>query len=234
MTNKLVLSVGAAAAMCFAGAANAQVSWTNSLSGTWMDISTTGTALNLSDDGEVNITSTAGNSVFAAGTVRVGSNGAVRFAGSGLSLGFTNQTIPSSAMFSGDQSLAPFWDDINTSSGTNGNIYWENVGGTLVVQWERAGFFGSQDTVTFQLQVHSSGASLAQFLYRDVASARANTGGSATIGYQDGGVGFGDAQFSFNTAGAVSNGLVLSLVPAPGAAVLLGLGGLVATRRRRG
>ncbi|MCH7792496.1 MAG: hypothetical protein IID31_09490, partial [Planctomycetes bacterium] len=186
-----------------------------------------------SDDGEVNIASTSSNAVFGAGA-RVGSNGAVRFGGSGLSLGFTNQTIPSTSMFGGDQSLAAFWDDINTSSGTNGQIYWQDIGGTLVVQWERAGFFGSQDTVTFQLQVHSSGASLAQFLYRDVASARANTGGSATIGYQDGGVGFGDAQFSFNTAGAVSNGLVLSLVPAPGAAVLLGLGGLVATRRRRG
>ncbi|MCH9058553.1 MAG: hypothetical protein IIB55_07990, partial [Planctomycetes bacterium] len=67
MANKLVLSVGAAAAMCFAGAANAQLSWTNSLSGTWIDISTTGTALNLSDDGEVDIASTTSNAVFGAG-----------------------------------------------------------------------------------------------------------------------------------------------------------------------
>ena len=233
MASKLVLTVGAAAAMCFAGAANAQLSWVTNVSGTWIDISTTGTALNLSDDGEVNIASTVSNAVFGAGA-RVGSNGAVRFAGGGLNLGFTNGTIPSTNMVGGDQSPAVFWDDINTSSGTNGQIYWEDVGNTLVVQWEMAGFFGSQDTATFQMQIHGSGPTLAQFLYRDVTSARANSGGSATIGYQDGGVGFGDLQFSFNTAGAVSNGMILSLVPAPGAAVLLGLGGLVATRRRRG
>lgn len=232
MANKLVLGAGAATAMCFAGAANAQLSWSTALPGTWLDISTTGTALSLSDDGEANITSNASNSVFGAGIARVGSNGAVRFAGSALQLGFTNAAIPSTNLFSGEQTLAAFWDDINTSSGTNGEIYWENVGGTLVVQWENVGFFASSDTATFQLQIQSSGPTLAQILYRNVSSARAANGGSATIGYQDGGVGFGDLEFSFNRP-SISNGMILSLVPAPGTAVLFGLGGLMATRRRR-
>lgn len=213
------------------GAANAQLSIVDNISGAWIDVSGTGTALNLSDDGEVNINTTVGNALLAAGVARVGSNGAVRFAGGGLSLGFTNQAIPSTSMFSGDQSLAVFWDDINTSSGTNGNIFWEEVGGTLVIQWQDAGFFGSGDHATFQMQIHSASGPLAQFLYRDVGQARPANGGSATIGYQAGGI-ENDVQWSFNTAGAVTNGTVLSLVPEPSTLVLLGLGGLALIRRR--
>ena len=43
----------------------------------------------------------------------------------------------------------------------------------------------------------------------------AGAGASATIGYQDGNAGFGDVQFSFGSAGAVSNGSVLSLLIEP-------------------
>jgi hypothetical protein len=227
--------VGALLALAMCGTATAGVlTIVDNIGGTWIDISGTGLALNLSDDGEVNFTTSIGNSVFAAGTIRIGSNGAVRFDGGGLSLSFTNYTIPSNNMFSGDQSLAVFWDDINTANGTRGNIYVEDVGDTLVIQWQDVDFFGGGvDTTTFQIQVHTSGPGLAQFLYRDVEDARADGGGSATIGYQDGSAGFNDFQWSYNTRGAVSNGTVLTLVPAPGAMALLGLGGLLARRRRR-
>ena len=228
MANRFLVG---AAVMCLAGAANAQVSWSTSVPGTWIDISTTGTPLGLSDDGEVDIPTTVGNAVFGAGVARVGNNGAVRFAGTGLSLSFSNAPIPSNSMFSGGQALALFWDDIDSDTG---NVYWQEIGGTLIIQWEDRPFFpNTPDHITAQMQVHSSGPALAQFLYRNVEGTRPGGGASATIGYQDGGVGFGDAQWSFNTAGSVSNGMILSLVPAPGAAVLLGLGGLVATRRRR-
>ena len=135
-------------------------------------------------------------------------------------------------MFSGDQSLAVFWDDINTSSGTNGEIYWEEIGDKLIVQWDQAGFFGSTDTATFQLQVHGSGPALASFLYRDIESARADGGGSATIGYQDGGVHGKDLQISFNDPGHFRNGNVKSLIPEPTSLILLSLGGLALIRRR--
>ena len=117
-------------------------------------------------------------------------------------------------------------------SGTNGNIYWEEVGGTLVIQWERAGFFASTDTATYQMQIHSGSGPLAQFLYADVSSVRADNGGSATTGYQNGTGTGNDVQWSFNTAGAVGNGTVLSLIPEPSTLVLLGLGGLTLIRRR--
>ena len=227
--------VAALLALAICGTATAGgLSIVDNIGGTWIDISGSGLPLNLSDDGEVNFMTAIGNSVFAAGIIRIGSNGAVRFGGVGTQLGFTNAPIPSSALFSlTSQSLAVFWDDINTSGGANGNIYVEDVGGTLVIQWQDVDFFGGGlDTTTFQIQVNSSGH-LAQFLYLDVEDARAGGGVSATIGYQDGLAGFNDFQWSFNMGAAVSNGTVLTLVPAPGAMALLGLGGLVARRRRR-
>lgn len=188
------------------------VVFTPDIPGTWIDIAGTGTALNLADDDAADITTTVGNALLGAGTVRVGSNGAVRFAGTDLTLGFTNGAIPSFNAFNGNQALMAFWDDINTASGAAGNIYWQEVGNTLVIQWEDAAFFGSPDRTTFQIQVPNSGPVFAQFLYEDVTSPRAARGGSATIGYQAGGIA-NDAPWSVNTP-SVDNGTVLSLVRA--------------------
>ncbi|MEZ6014084.1 MAG: hypothetical protein R3F49_03145 [Planctomycetota bacterium] len=181
--------------------------------GTWVDISGTGTPLSLTDDGEADIPTTVSNGLFAAGFARVGSNGGVRFGGAGLDLGFSNVAIPSTNAFSGDQTLLPFWDDVNTSSGTIGEIFWQEIGGTLIVQWNNVGFYqDAVNTATWQLQVHSSGPIFAQFLYQDIEGPRAAGGSSATIGYQGGAIS-GDAPWSFNTT-SVSNGTVLSLVAA--------------------
>ena len=49
-------------------------------------------------------------------------------------------------------------------------------------------------------------------IFEDIEQPGVEGGVGATIGYQDGGAGFGDFQWSFNTAGAVANGTVLSLV----------------------
>ncbi len=122
------------------------VTVTDCLPGTFLDISGTGTALNLADDGEVNIPTTVGNPLVAAGTARVGSNGGVRFLGAGNDLGFTNGSLPSASVFNGDQALCAFWDDVNTVSGTVGNIYWQEIGGTLYVQWQNVGFFATAAT----------------------------------------------------------------------------------------
>jgi len=189
----------------------------SNLPGTWIDISATGTPLNLTDDGEVDIATTIGNATFPAGTARVGSNGGVRFAGTGTELAFTNAALPAAGAFNlTSQALLGFWDDVNTVGGTVGNIYWQETQGRLIIQWQAAGFFAqpSTETVTFQIQVPSgSGNIKAQFLYQDVAGTRANGGGSATIGYQAGNGPLDFAQWSFNTPAAVANGTVLSLVP---------------------
>jgi hypothetical protein len=183
------------------------------LPGSWIDISATGTALNLLDDDAIDIPTTVGNALLAAGVARVGSNGAIRFDGLFPTLSGVNAALPSTAFLS-DQALFPFWDDIDTVTGTVGNIYWQEVGGTLVVQWENVGFFtDAVNRATFQVQVHSTGPAFAQFLYEDVEQPRADGGGSATIGYQNGfGPGGNHVQYAFSAHYAVRNGAVLSLV----------------------
>jgi len=198
----------------FAPSAVAQLSFVSNLPGTFVDISTTGAPLSLTDDAEVDIPTTVGNALFAAGTARVGSNGGVRFNGIGLGLAFGNLALPAAGAFSlTSQSLLPFWDDINTVSGTLGEIYWQETMGMLIVQWHDVSFFSAsgQGTARFQIQVPSSGSTWARFVYADIMQARPNGGGSATIGYQAGLYG-NTVQHSFNAAGAVTDGTVLSLV----------------------
>ena len=191
----------------------ATLAMVSNLPGTWIDISSTGTPLSLADDASTDIPTTIGNPLLASGVATVGSNGAVRFAGANINLGFTNAPIPSANAFGGDQTLMGFWDDINTQSGTAGEIYWQETQGRLIVQWQAAEFFAAAgETVTFQIQVPAAGPAFAQFIYQDVQGARADGGGSATIGYQSGGV-QNDVEWSFDTPGSVSNGTVLSLVP---------------------
>jgi hypothetical protein len=186
---------------------------TDTLPGAWIDISGTGTPLDLADDGEADIATTVGNALLAAGTARVGSNGGVRFGGTGLNLGVTNGALPVSGAFSlTSQSLLPFWDDFNTANGTIGNIFWQEIGNTLIIQWDNAGFFNTPagDIATFQIQVFQGGPVVAQYLYQDIEGLRAASGASATIGHQSGGIAGNDVQWSFNSASVV-NGTVLSI-----------------------
>jgi len=183
----------------------------NTLPGAYVDISSTGTPLNLADDESIDIVTTIGNELLNAGVVRVGSNGGLRFAGSSPDLGPGNQQIPSLMAFGAEQALLPFWDDINTDSGQGGQIYWEEIGTSLIVQWDRVEFFGSgsTQTATFQVQVHAAGPTYAQFLYEDVSGARAANGGSATVGYQDPSTG-GGSTVSFDSP-IIQDGSVWSL-----------------------
>ncbi|MEZ6015051.1 MAG: hypothetical protein R3F49_08060 [Planctomycetota bacterium] len=218
-----------ALALASAGLASAQISIVSNLPGTFMDISATGTPLSLADDGEVDIPTTIGNTLFAAGVARVGSNGGVRFDGTNLDLAFGNTAIPSTGAFAGDQCLLPFWDDVNTQAGLAGEIYWQETAGMLIIQWHNIEFFNSAGlgTARFQVQVPATGTTWARFIYDDIMQGRPNGGASATIGYQGGAIS-NDAQFSVDTPGAVMDGTVLSLVgtivPPPPPAVSQGVG----------
>ena len=193
-----------------------RVTIVNNLPATWIDISATGTALNLADDASVDIATTIGNSLFAAGTARVGSNGARPLRGRRPDPRLHERRDPVRRRVRPDEPVAPRRSGTTSTrtAATVGNIYWQETQGRLIVQWQAAGFFGAAatETATFQIQVPGAGPVYAQFLYQDVAGARADSGGSATIGYQAGGV-QNDVQWSFNVAGSVANGTVLSLVP---------------------
>ncbi|MCA9245880.1 MAG: M36 family metallopeptidase [Planctomycetales bacterium] len=175
----------------------------------FVDISTTGTPLNLSDDGEADITTSVGNVLFPAGTITVANNGVV-VGEPGVSVSTSNDSLPT---FDFDvPALIPFWDDIDSD---RGNVFWQEllVGGinALIVQWhDRPHFPGSSssDTVTFQVQLFESGPVLARYAYQDVqfGDAGLDFGASATVGYQESTS--SALQFSFNQA-ALADGDVI-------------------------
>ena len=180
----------------------------------FVDISASGTALNLVDDQVVNVTTTVGNQIFPAGPTAISNNGLI-FSGLSTSA-FVNTQIPS-AQF--DTALLPFWDDIH---GTRGNTYWQEtqVNGinALIVQWHMRPHFlldNGTDAVTFQLQLFESGPVLARYAYQDVVFGNAtyDNGASATIGYQQDNA--NALQFSFNQD-VLADGDVLDLIGSGG------------------
>ncbi len=171
----------------------------------FVDISATGTALNLTDDGASNILTTRGNAIFPAGTVSVSNNGGIQ-AGGGNSLDFQNLALPSVGL---GNVLLPFWDDIDSDTG---NVYWQElqVGGVdaLIVQWDNRPHFSNVGSATFQLQLFATGSTLVRYAYKDVdfGSPADDGGASATIGYQQNDT--TAVQFSFDTASVVAGDLV--------------------------
>jgi hypothetical protein len=200
------------------------LSFRSDLPGTFVDISATGTPLGLADDDVAAIPLTVTNPVFDGTTCWVANNGLVGFEEEQLQPPITDP-IPSSNIWAGNQALVPFGDDIGNDTG---DVFWEvqsTIGraSVLIIQWHNKRFTGSTDTARFQIQIRSDpgpDSIYAQLLYADIEQPFPNGGAISTIGYQDGGAGFNDVQWSYQTAGAVSNGSVLSLVPEPCTAFL--------------
>ncbi|MCG8407719.1 MAG: IPTL-CTERM sorting domain-containing protein [Phycisphaerales bacterium] len=191
--------------------------------GTFIDISITGgTPLQLGSDDEVGVGSFTGSFALQPGLLVVANNGGLGFGTKVVTdLQPDNQPIPSNNAFGGGQALLAFWDDIDDDiDDKNGDVFFaqfvmeDNI--MTIVQWNDLPVGSNpDDIVTFQIQICENldpAGVYAQFIYKDVEQLAANGGASATIGYQDGGAGFGDVEWSFNEANAVSNGTVLSLV----------------------
>ncbi|MCP4589420.1 MAG: PEP-CTERM sorting domain-containing protein [bacterium] len=204
--------------------------------GAFIDISVTGTALGLGEEDETIYSTAIGNTVLPAGDIVIANNGGVGFDNPpDTNLAPLNAPLPSNSAFGGGQALLAFWDDIGN---TMGDIYVREDADRLIIQWHDRQFADSEDTSRFQIQIFDettrAGCIYAQFLYADIEQPRAGGGASATIGYQDDGAGFGDVQWSFDTANDVDDGMVLTLMcPEPGTAFLVGLGGLAVWRRQR-
>jgi hypothetical protein len=238
-------------ALAAGSAASAQfVTATNTKPGQFIDISTFGTRLELTDDGVSQpIPYNRPNRVIRSGPMRIGNNGGVgfnveQFREDSTDLPPDNEALPSAIAYGGGQALLPFWDDPGADVG---GVFYTQLADRVVIQWDRnfnAAFRGGTERPNFgswQLQLIDAGAAVdapfAQFVYRDIEDSPALGGAIATIGYQDGGVGFNTVQWSFNQAGAVSNGTVLSFelsnIPSPGALGLCAAGLLLGARRRR-
>jgi subtilisin family serine protease len=175
--------------------------------GQFVDISGTGTALGLSDDGEAIVSTTVGNGLFPAGSITIGNNGAI-IAQPGAQVDYSNGSLPDANW---NTALLPFWDDIDA---TNGNVYWEEtlVNGinTLIVQWHERPHYDDSGAATFQVQVFETGPIVARFAYEDVIFGDANdNGGGATIGVQ---VDSGDAYTISQDSASVFNGDVIDII----------------------
>jgi len=209
-----------------AGAAQAAITIVDDLPGEFTDISGTGEPLDLAHDESAEFYTSVGNWLLPAGRIVVGNNGGIGFDPVSDFLDPDNAPIPSTLAFGGSQSLLPFWDDIGNIWG---NIYWEETADTLIIQWHDKRFEDDPggDFARFQVKIFSTrrspSAAVAQFIYDDIDQPRPGGGASATIGYQDGAAGYNDFQWSFDTQMAVSNGTVLSLIPAPGSLASLAL-----------
>ncbi len=205
--------------------------WTDELPGVFIDISSTGTALALSDDGVAEVTPgfDLSGTLFtgdSSGRVWISNNGAIGFLGDGGSSGafWINTALPNFSLFGGahgePQALAVYWDDIDSETG---DVYYETIGDVgcrvFVVQWhDRPHNPGDTvldgNEVTFQVQIYeNAGPFHARLVYEDTdfLDPALDDGASATIGYQAGGV-RNTAQWSFNTGGAVTAGSVLTLM----------------------
>jgi len=109
-------------------------------------------------------------------TFRVCSNGWLSF--SSTSVLYSNVAIPSAA--APLNMLAPFWDDFNLNIVGSGDIYYQNVGGNLVVQWDGVMRYGTTAPLSFQVILTPSGTITYQYL--TVSTGLTN---SATVGMQN-------------------------------------------------
>jgi hypothetical protein len=173
----------------------------------FVDISGTGTALNLTDDSEANITLAFPFELYgvASANIRVSNNGVLLHNTTTGDVGFTNEALPSAALPAA--AIAVYWDDLDDESG---NVFHQGFGAapnrTHVVQWhQRPHFPGpNANTVTFQVVLHETSNEI-EFFYQDTTfgDPATNNGASATVGTQlDSTVA---NQYSFNTPASIAD-----------------------------
>ncbi len=173
----------------------------------YIPINTTGTPLNLTDDGEENITIPFPFTFYGvtSSNLRVGNNGGIRFNATTGDVGITNATLPNAAH---PFTIFPFWDDLDDETG---NVYWE-VQGTApnrmaIVEWYNRPHYNNIGSVTFQVILYETTNEIKyQYLDVDFGNALYDFGASATVGINK------DAttalQYSFNQP-VIQNGMAI-------------------------
>lgn len=136
--------------------------------GGFIDISSTGAATGLVDDGETGVTipfSFFYQNSYMVSDVTIGNNG-------GIILNTLTGQVSLGALITGTtgDGLYPFWDDFDTE---DGDVYYETVGTPgnqiFIVQWEQRPHFSGivGQTVTFQVQIEEATGEI-YFVYEDV------------------------------------------------------------------
>jgi len=161
----------------------------------FVDISGSGTPLDLEDDGSANVTMPFRFNVFGVESdqICINNNGFMLLDWSKPCDGFyEDASIPNESVPLRSNQIAPFWDDLFTS----GNVYYEVAGQEpnrrFTVQWHQKNHYnnGQSDpgTITFQVVLDES-TNAVSFQYLDTTFDNPqhpewNRGGSATVGFQ--------------------------------------------------
>ncbi|HOC42238.1 MAG TPA: hypothetical protein PKJ99_04385 [Thermoanaerobaculales bacterium] len=173
----------------------------------FIDISTSGTPLGLTDDGEANITLPFAFTLFGVSSsdLRVANNGGILFGVTTGDLSTANTALPNASI---GRAILPFWDDIDADTG---NVYWEVQGSApnrvAIVEWYNRPHFSNTGSATFEVLLYEgSNAIVFQYLDTDFGNASYNAGASATVGLNDSAS--NALQYSFNQA-VITDGLAL-------------------------
>ena len=155
----------------------------------WTDISGTGAATGLSDDGEVTIPLpfTFWFYGLAYTSVTVG-DGALLF-GTDDGIYNRNACLPTDNCDGDDALILPMWDDLNAEQSKGGDVYWEVLGTApeqrLVVQYEAIPHYDAETAYTFQaILIEDGNQILLQYASVSGPEPAYDNGGSATVGIQ--------------------------------------------------
>jgi uncharacterized protein DUF4394 len=186
----------------------------------FVDISASGTPLNLSDDGAAAITMPFAFSFYGASSSNlcIGNNGGILFdVASCSSFPYNNQALPTASL--PNPAILPYWDDMLA----NGTIYYGAVGSApnrqFVIEYQSKFAYGDggdptgQTGATFEAILNEADGSI-DFEYQTAtfggAAANYDDGVSATVGLQSTAT-FAN-QYSYNTA-SLSDGLAIHWTP---------------------
>jgi len=107
---------------------------------------------------------------------RVCSNGWVSF--TSTSTDYSNDPLPATG--APENLLAPFWDDLKVDVSAGANVFYENDGSRLVIQYDAVPRYGSGGPYTFEILLYPNGTIVYQYL-----SMQGTRLDEATIGIQN-------------------------------------------------
>ena len=162
----------------------------------FIDISATGTALSINEDGAQNINSSFPIALYGitSTVLRVGDNGAILFGALSGDISYANTSMLNAPA----NLIAPFWDDLDAATGT---VYSQEVGSApnrkLIVLWKERAHTAQSGTATFEVIFEENGDIRFSYPDTDFDSSLFDFGTSATIGVR-GATAREQVEYSFN------------------------------------
>jgi len=155
----------------------------------WTDISKTGTATGIDDDGEEVISLPFTFWFYGSGYSQVTVGDGVLLFGNDNEIYNRNECLPGSNDDGDDSMILALWDDLEADAVGAGDVYWEVLGKSperqLVVQYDNVPHYGSSSFYTFQaILVETTNEILLQYASLDSKEKEYLNGASATVGIQ--------------------------------------------------